>query len=67
MSAEYNCASRGRKKEIADFVVAEIKRNEGRFLKLADNGKWCEVSDKVAEMKVSSHFRNSRRISKKQG
>ena len=67
MSGEYNCASRGRKKEIADFVVSEIKRKGGRFLKLSDNAKWCEVSDKVAETKVSSHFRNVRRVSKKQG
>lgn len=67
MSAEYNASSRGRKKEMADLVVSSIKDNGGRFLKPADNGKWSEVSDKVAEMKVSSHIRNSRRVSKKQG
>lgn len=67
MSAEYNSSSRGKKKEMADLVVSSIKDNGGRFLKPADNGKWSEVTDKVAEMKVSSHFRNSRRVSKKQG
>lgn len=61
MAGEYNASNRGRKKEIADFLVGTVKRNGCRFLKPTDDGRWIEVSDKVAEAKVSSHFRNFRR------
>mmetsp|Transcript_41683 Transcript_41683/g.100379 ORF Transcript_41683/g.100379 Transcript_41683/m.100379 type:complete len:584 (+) Transcript_41683:2656-4407(+) len=60
MSVEYDSSTRGRKKEIADAIVADVKRR-GRFLKPTEDGKWAEVSDSVAEMKVSNHFRNARR------
>lgn len=58
---EYNNSTRGKKKELADMLVKEVKRQGGRFLKPIKDGKWVEVSDKVAEMKVSCHFRNMRR------
>ncbi|CAJ1932709.1 unnamed protein product [Cylindrotheca closterium] len=61
MSGEYNASNRGRKKEIADFLVIQIKNKGGRFLKPTDDGQWVEVSDTAAEKKVSSHFRNNRR------
>ncbi|CAJ1932711.1 unnamed protein product [Cylindrotheca closterium] len=61
MAEEYNASNRGRKKEISDILVGTVKSNGGRFLKHIDNARWIEVSDKVAEVKVSSHFRNFRR------
>ncbi|CAJ1935923.1 unnamed protein product [Cylindrotheca closterium] len=61
MAAEYNSSTRGRKKQIADSLVQEVKSRGGRFLKPVEGGRWLEVSDKMAETKVSARFRNFRR------
>ncbi|KAL3930754.1 MAG: hypothetical protein SGBAC_011626 [Bacillariaceae sp.] len=61
ISAEYNASNRGRKKQIADSLVQEVKSRGGRFLKPIESGRWVEVTDKMAETKVSARFRNFRR------
>jgi len=61
MAAEYNASTRGRKKQIADSLVQEVKSRGGRFLKPIEGGRWVEVTDKMAETKVSARFRNFRR------
>lgn len=61
MAAEYNSSTRGRKKQIADSLVQDVKSRGGRFLKPMEDGRWAEVSDKMAETKVSARFRNFRR------
>lgn len=61
MAAEYNSSTRGRKKQIADSLVHNVKSRGGRFLKPIEGGRWVEVSDKAAETKVSARFRNFRK------
>lgn len=63
MLAEYNAASRGRKKQLVESLIKEIKSLNGRFLRLVEGGKWQEVpDDAIVVSKLSSHFRNYRRI-----
>lgn len=61
MAGEYDISNRGRKKQLAESLIEEIQNEGGRFLKPTDDGQWVEISDTVAEKKVSSHFRNNRR------
>ncbi|CAJ1932619.1 unnamed protein product [Cylindrotheca closterium] len=62
MASEYDAATRGRKKQLVDSLIEEIKSSNGRFLRRVEGRKWQEVSDDaVIVSKVSSHFRNYRR------
>jgi len=62
MAAEYDAATRGRKKQLVDSMVQEIKSSNGRFLRQVEGRKWQQVlDDTVVFSKVSSHFRNYRR------
>ncbi|CAJ1932627.1 unnamed protein product [Cylindrotheca closterium] len=61
MAAEYDSSNRGQKKQLASRLVCKIKESGGRFLKPMNDGTLEIVSDKVAEQKVSVHFRNLRR------
>ncbi|KAL3936494.1 MAG: hypothetical protein SGBAC_008196 [Bacillariaceae sp.] len=62
MAAEYDAATRGRKKQLVDSMVEEIKSSNGRFLRQVEGKKWQQVlDDTVVFSKVSSHFRNYRR------
>ncbi|CAJ1932623.1 unnamed protein product [Cylindrotheca closterium] len=65
MAAEYDAATRGRKKEVVDSLMEQIKSSNGRFLRQVEGGRWQEViDDAVIFSKVSSHFRNYRRHNK---
>ncbi|CAJ1932617.1 unnamed protein product [Cylindrotheca closterium] len=62
LASEYDAATRGRKKQLVDSLIEEIKSSSGRFLRQVKGGKWQEVSDdSMILSKVSSHFRNYRR------
>lgn len=61
-AAEYDAATRGRKKEIVEELVAAIQQPGSRFLKRTQDGRYEVVSYETASMKVASHFRNHRRI-----
>eukprot|EP00934_Nitzschia_sp_Nitz4_P004762 Nitzschia sp. Nitz4//scaffold44_size153857//35095//36926//NITZ4_002706-RA/size153857-augustus-gene-0.15-mRNA-1//-1//CDS//3329552112//4752//frame0 len=55
----YQEASKFKKTEIAESIVAAIHHSGGRFLRRVDMG-WEEVSDEAAREKVSHFFRQGR-------
>ncbi|CAJ1932631.1 unnamed protein product [Cylindrotheca closterium] len=61
IASQYDTASRGDKRRLADQILAQVKESRGRFLKPLDDGRWEIVSDRVASQKIGYHFRNLRR------
>jgi len=61
-AAEYDAATRGRKKQIVEELVTEIQQPGGRFLKQMKDGRYEVLSIETASAKIASHFRNYRRI-----
>eukprot|EP00980_Cylindrotheca_fusiformis_P000973 scaffold265_cov131-Cylindrotheca_fusiformis.AAC.8 len=61
LAADYDNVSRGNKAKIAKSIVQEVRDGGGRFLILQGNEQWEEVSDEVAQAKISRLFRNNRR------
>jgi hypothetical protein len=57
---KYEMASKWEKTVIASEIMAIIKEEDGRFLKMED-GSWVEVDSDVAREKVSHAFRSLRR------
>ena len=67
LAAEYDAASRSRKKTLTVMVIQEIEQNGGRFLDKVDNDSWMELSKQALLDKLSSQFRNYRRRQKEKG
>ena len=57
---EYESASRGQKKAIAESIVTTIQSHSGRFLSKDTSGLWVPVSLDVAREKVAHVFRTTR-------
>ena len=57
---EYESASRGQKKAIAESIVTTIQSHSGRFLGKDTSGLWVPVSLDVAREKVAHVFRTTR-------
>lgn len=62
MSAEYDEATRGQKKELVEDLMKSILQAGGRFLKQISPSTYEELSNETASAKIGSHFRNYRRI-----
>ncbi|CAJ1932615.1 unnamed protein product [Cylindrotheca closterium] len=67
LAAEYDAASRGRKKQLTTLVIQEIEQNGGRFLEKVKSESWVELSRQALGDKLSSQFRNYRRRQKEKG
>jgi hypothetical protein len=61
----YDLSSKTEKAEITDFVIEFIKRSGGRFLRQNDYDEWREVSFSQTRDKVTTTFRNIKRLKKK--
>jgi hypothetical protein len=62
-SNEYDTGTKTEKRALIDYVVREIRKADGRFLKQAEDDieKWEEVSLEEACGKIAQAFRNNRR------
>ena len=61
LAAEYDAATRGRKKQLTALVIQEIEQNGGRFLEKVNGDSWIILSRQALGDKLSSQFRNYRR------
>jgi hypothetical protein len=65
MIDEHKASSKGKKMQITDIVIKEIKKGGGRFLKQNDVTKeWEEASHTEVNRKIAHAFRNIRRPSR---
>jgi hypothetical protein len=65
MIDEHKASSKGKKMQITDIVIKEIKKGDGRFLKQNDVTKeWEEASHTEVNRKIAHAFRNIRRPSR---
>ena len=56
----YTSAPKREKRSVSWKVVMATKMLGGRFLKRLSNGWWIEVSDEIAQDKISMAYRTSR-------
>eukprot|EP00980_Cylindrotheca_fusiformis_P006535 scaffold1384_cov116-Cylindrotheca_fusiformis.AAC.13 len=61
-SHSYDLASKVKRREVIESMIAEIHKSDGRFLqKCEQNGPWTEVPLEEVHKKVAMMFRNIRR------